>query len=50
MNDFQVNYDLSGQNTYYSYSVNIGISEFVIFGEVLSKESVEYYSSIYNFS
>jgi hypothetical protein len=38
MNDIQPYYYVSGQNVYYSYIDNIGLTEFVIFCEVLCKE------------
>jgi hypothetical protein len=45
MGDTQNEYDISGTNTYYSNSDNIGITEFVILGEVLEKEGAEYIMS-----
>jgi hypothetical protein len=43
MGNYQPYYDVSGRDTYHSmYSDNIGITEFVIFSEVLTKEGAEY--------
>ena len=42
MGDNQTYCDVSGIDTYYSSSDNIGITEFVIFSEALSKEGAEY--------
>jgi hypothetical protein len=42
MGDLQPYCDVSGLDTYYSYSDNIGIREFVIFSEALAKEGVEF--------
>ena len=42
MGDNQTYCDVSGLDTYYSSSDNIGITEFVIFSEALAKEGAEY--------
>lgn len=42
MGDLQPYYDVSGLDTYYSSSDNIGVTEFVIFSEALAKEGAEY--------
>ena len=42
MGDTQTYYDISGHNTYWSYSDDIGITEFIIFSEILAKEGAEY--------
>lgn len=42
MGDLQPYCDVSGLDTYYSYSDNIGVTEFVIFSEALAKEGAEY--------
>ena len=47
MGDNQSYYDISGLNEYYSYSDNIGTTEFVIFSEVLAKEGAEYTMEIH---
>jgi hypothetical protein len=42
MGDSQPYYDVSGHDTYYMTSNNIGITEFVIFGEALAKDGAEF--------
>ena len=42
MGDQQNVYDISGTNTYYSQSDNIGTTEFIILAEALAKEGAEY--------
>jgi hypothetical protein len=42
MGDYQQYYDISGRDIYCSYSDDIGITEFIIFCEILAKEGAEF--------
>lgn len=42
MGDLQQYYDVSGREEYYSFSDNIGSTEFILFSETLAKEGAEF--------